>query len=150
MIKTNATKEYLKQVRYCSLRIKATREKLQFFEDQVQKITPLLSPAGGGGGAGQDPLGDAVAKIADLKSILEEEEKHYAELVAEVTELLGRIQRENMRNVLERRYLRNQPWGQIVNDMHYTKDGALKLHRRALKVVEKLRAEASEQEKVST
>lgn len=140
----NSAKEYLQQVKSCETRIKSIREKLQNLEDQVQKITPLLSPSGGGGGS-KDPLGDAVAGIADLKRILAEETVHYNTIKAEVEDLLGKIKKKNMREVLTNRYLRYHSWRRIADEMHYTKDGTLKLHRRALNVVERLLTE-----KVST
>lgn len=134
----NSAKEYLQQVKSCEVRIKSIREKLQNLEDQVQKITPLLSPAGGGGGGGQDLLGDAVAGIADLKSVLAEEVNRRNALVAEVTVLLGLIRNESQYDILFRRYMLFHSWSKIAAEMHYTKDGAFKLHKRALKTVEKL------------
>lgn len=141
----NSAKEYLQQVKSCETRIKRIREKLQNLEDQVQKITPLLSPSGGGGG-GKDPLGDAVAGIADLKSTLVEEINRRNALVAEATELLGKIRSESQYDILFRRYMLFHSWGQIMDEMHYSsKDSVFKLHKRALRTVEKLLKEKSVQ-----
>lgn len=135
--KRNPAQEYFLQVKMCDTHINDKLEELAMLQDMVTKITASYSIESGGGG-NQDKLGDAVAKIIDLQTEINEAVDAYVDKKREVSRTLEQIQDADQVAVLHKRYFLCEPWEQIACEMNMTYRNVCYIHGKALDAAKEL------------
>lgn len=79
-----------------------------------------------------DKLGELTACILDTENELIEDVKRATEYRKEFECVLDKIDDPRQYDLMYRRYVLFQPWGTIAKEMHYSKDGVMKMHNRIL------------------
>lgn len=131
MPETNA-KKYLQRIARCDSRINAMLAEVDGLYDMVTKITPTLKQDVVSGGGNQDKIGDAVAKIVDLKDEINREIDRFVDMKREAAAMLDKLENHLYYIILHRRYVQYETLEQIAADMHYTYRWVCILHGRAL------------------
>ena len=84
-------KEYLCRVGQCDARINTMLGEVENLYAMVTKITPTLKSDVVTGGGSNDKIGDAVAKIVDLKEEINREVDRYVDMKREAAALLDKL-----------------------------------------------------------
>ena len=53
-------------------------------------------------------------------------------MLKDFEKILSTLENPNEYNMMYRRYVLFQPWGTIAKELHYSKDGLMKMHNRVL------------------
>lgn len=125
-------KEYLCRIGKCDDRINAMLAEVDGLYAMVTKITPTLKSDVVTGGGPQDKIGEAVAKIVDLKDEINREIDKYVDMKREAAALLDKLENHLYYIILHRKYVQHESLEQIAADMHYTYRWVCILHGRAL------------------
>lgn len=131
-------KEYLQKIRMYDTRIESKLLEVQALRAMITKITPTMKTDVVTASSPQDKLGDAVAKIVDLETEIDNEIDAYVDLKREVTALLERLENPFHYKVLHQRYFLYHTFERIATDMHYSFRGVCYLHGRALQAFDEL------------
>lgn len=127
-------KEFLTGIQHDRRRAAAVKERISRLESVAQSVTARYGN-GGGGGAHSDggAIERAVIRIVEERERLGVvlERMHTAR--AEAVRLIERLPAEQLKDVLERRYLDGKSWARIAREMRYSKQHIYRLHERALK-----------------
>lgn len=138
-------KEYLQQIRRCDTIINSKLAEVDALYGMITRITPVLKDdAGSGGGGSQDKIGNALAKIVDLKNDINRDVDNFVDLKREATALLEKLKNPQHYQILHGRYILYQTFEQIAADMGRTYRWVCILHGRALQAFTK---EMEEQKK---
>lgn len=129
-------KEYLEQAYRLEQRIDSKLEQVEMMRYLTTKTTATIKGDPGGGRSG-DLMEDAIARIVDLEREIAAEICRLTELKREIAEIIGRLEEPEEQTVMEMRYLGYKRWPEIAHKMHRTESSLFKLHRKALKNVEK-------------
>lgn len=137
--KESPAKKYLKRIQICDDKINAKLAEIDDLYDLATRITPYMRDnAGASSGGNQDKLGNAVAKIADLKAEANREIDTLIDLKREISAKLDRLENPDHRKVLRLRYISNYTFEMIAMEMNYSYRGVCYLHGRALTAFEKI------------
>lgn len=147
-IKTKArrAKAYLQRLAQCDARINAMQDKIDDLFEQATRITPMLKQDVVSGGGNHDKVGDAVAKIADLRSAINQQIDYYVDLQEEANGLLNKLQDNVHYTILYRRYMLGDSWSQIAEEINRSERQAQNLHGDALVALADLLMEKSSTE----
>lgn len=145
-------KKYLCRIGSCDDRINSMLAEVDSLYEMVTKITPTLKQDIVTGGGSQDKIGDAVAKIVDLKDEINREIDRYVDMKREAAALLDKLENHLFYIILHRRYILHESLEQIAASEHYTYRWVCILHGRALQafaeiLTEKYSPEAGKAEK---
>lgn len=130
--KVKRAKTYLQQLEHCDARINAMQEKIDNLYEQVTKITPTLKQDVVTCGGNQDKVGDAVAKIVDLRNEINRQIDYYVDLQREANALLNRLTDNVHYTILYRRYMLYETYEQIAAEIGYGERWTKSLHGDAL------------------
>ena len=131
-------KEYLSQIRRYDTMIDSMLDEVDKLYAMVTRITPVLKDDVVSGGGQQDKMGNAVAKIVDLKERINKEVDQLVDLKKEASDLLAKISNPDYYKVLHKRYILFETFEQIAFDMNYTYRGICYMHGRALQAFAKV------------
>lgn len=136
--KSNAAKDFLKQVRLCDIHIKNKLEEKARLQALALKITSSLSAEHVSGSGNQDKMGDAVAKIIDLDNEIDKSADEYVNKKKEVITVLEKIQNPDQLDILYKRYIQYESFEQISNEMSMSYRNVCNIHGKALHTVNEL------------
>lgn len=126
------------------------QKKAEFLENQIKELeaisqysSPSLEGTGGGSGT-SDRVGTLGTKIADMRSILEQEKTACLEERARALILICQIPDCRLGEVLTQRYIKGKSWCVISGEMHIAETWLYKLHTKALKAFWQLFGESIE------
>lgn len=125
-------KEYLCRIGRCDDKINTMIAEVESLYAMVTKITPTLKSDVVSGGGSQDKIGNAVAKIVDLKEEINREIDKFVDMKREAAALLNKLENHLYYMILHRKYVQHESLEQIAADMHYTYRWICILHGRAL------------------
>ena len=125
-------KEYLQKIRWYDALIDSKLEELTMLECMATKITPTLNDIGGSGGGVKDKIGDAAAKIVDLRTAINKDIDDFVALKREASDLLKQVKNPEYYKVLHKRYFQYKGLEQIAAEMNYSWRWTRKLNGRAL------------------
>ena len=130
-------KEFLTGIQHDRRRAAAVKERISRLESAAQSVTARYGNGGGGvahsdGGAIERAVIRIVEERERLGVVLER--MHTAR--AEAVRLIERLPAEQLKDVLERRYLDGKSWARIAREMRYSKRQVYRLHDRALQELE--------------
>lgn len=122
---------YLSRYRRLNQRIDRLLEEQSRWRERALKITPTLSQAPGGGGSGS-PIERPMDKVLEIDVEINREIDEMQIARKEIRETLNQLEDENLKLLMEYRYIDGMTWEQIAVKMHYGFQWVCKLHGRAL------------------
>ena len=130
--------ELLNNIIRTEIEINLKGKEIEKWRSMRERITSQLqdNKVSSGGGGVQDKLGELTACILDLEAELLEDVKRLTEYRKEVEKIISSLENPNEYNMMYRRYILYQPWGTIAKELHYSKDGLMKMHKRILETLE--------------
>lgn len=142
-MKKNEAKEYLEQIARLDAMIDCKLADVDRLYATATRITPATrQDAASGGGGGSDRLGDAVARIVDLKAQINADVDRLVDLKREVSGVLDRLKSANHYSVLYKRYVLRMTWDDIARDMGYCARNVQIIHGTALQELNRILKEA--------
>ena len=128
------TKQYLQQAYWLDKRIRANRAEVQRLRELAMSILPVVL-------TGEriktnrlaDRMSEAIAKIVDLEDLINDEIVLYTATVNKIREQINAVDKDDIRTVLQKRYLNFDKWERIAVDMNYSYRWVIRLHKKALK-----------------
>jgi hypothetical protein len=138
MTKMDAVKSYLKQVELYNIKIDSKIEELDRLEELLLKITSTLKPDVVSSSGSQDKMGDAIAKVVDLKEEINQTIDEYVDKKREIESVIDKVEDADQLKVLKKRYILFEPWEQIAYEIGCTHRHATRIHGQALLSVSKI------------
>lgn len=128
-------KEYLLQARYLDNRIASKREQIQNLNDLATKCTSTWSDMPRSQNTGRSRMADCVIQIIDLENEISADMLQLINLKREITETINKVENDEYKTILEKRYLCWLTWEQIAVDLNYSVMHIHRMHGEALKAV---------------
>ena len=122
---------YLSRYRQVDARITRLLEEQRVWREKAMRITPVLSPVPGGGGSGS-PIERPMDKVLEIDVEINREIDELQIVRQEIRAALNQLEDENLKLLMEYRYIDGLTWEQIAVKMHYGFQWVCKLHGRAL------------------
>lgn len=122
---------YLSRYRRLNQRIDRLLEEQSRWRERALKITPTLSQAPGGGGSGS-PIERPMDKVLEIDVEINREIDELQIVRQEIRAALNQLEDENLKLLMEYRYIDGLTWEQIAVKMHYGFQWVCKLHGKAL------------------
>ena len=122
---------YLSRYRRMSKRIDRLLEEQSRWRERALKITPTLSQAPGGGESGS-PIEQPMDKVLEIDEEIKREIDELQTVRQEIRAALNQLEDENLKLLMEYRYIDGLTWEQIAVKMHYGFQWVCKLHGKAL------------------
>ena len=129
-------KEFLNQAYLLDQRIKSKSEQIQSLNELATSCTATMTGMPHNPNRSTSHMADAVCKIIDLQNEINRDIDRLVDLKREIVAVIKAVEDTEYQTLLEKRYLCFQTWEQIAVDMHYSGKWILKMHDRALDVVE--------------
>lgn len=131
-------KEYLNRIGRCDAHINSKIAEVEALYAMVTRITPAMKQDVVSGGGSEDKMGNAVARIVDLKEEINREIDTYVDMKREASMLLDKLENPLHYKVLHKRYILGETFEQIATEIRYTYRWVQKLHGRALQKFQKV------------
>lgn len=128
-------KEYLSQTFHLDHRIDSKIDQIASLNELATKCTSTITGMPHNPSASQSTMADAVCKIIDLQELLKKDLSALVDLKRQIMCVINKIENDEYKTLLEKRYLCFQSWEQIAVDMHYSIEYAFRLHKKALEKV---------------
>ena len=122
---------YLSRYRRLNQRIDRLLEEQSRWREKAMRITPVLPPVPGGGGSGS-PIERPMDKVLEIDVEINREIDELQIVRQEIRAALNQLEDENLKLLMEYRYIDGMTWEQIAVKMHYGFQWVCKLHGRAL------------------
>lgn len=121
---------YLSRYRRLNERIDRLLEEQSRWREMALKITPVLSQTPGGGNG--SPIERPMDKVLEIDVEINREIDELQIVRQEIRNTLNQLEDENLKLLMEYRYIDGLTWEQIAVKMHYGFQWVCKLHGRAL------------------
>ena len=131
------TPENAKKIKYLSRYIALNRRVDRLLEEKAKwwslclKVTPSLSPAPGGGESGS-PVERPMDKVLEIEEKIDQEIDELQEVRRDIKTVLGQLEDDTLRLLMEYRYIDGLTFEEIAVKMHYSWRWVIKLHGKAL------------------
>lgn len=131
------TPENEKKIKYLSRYITLNRRIDRLLEEKAKwwslclKTTPSLSQAPGGGESGS-PVERPMDKVLEIEEKIDQEIDELLEVRRDIKTVLGQLEDDTLRLLMEYRYLDGLTFEEIAVKMHYSWRWVIKLHGKAL------------------
>ena len=132
-----ATPENEAKIKYLSRYIALNRRIDRLLEEKAKwwslclKTTPSLSQAPGGGESGS-PVERPMDKVLEIEEEINKEIDELQEVCRGIKTVLGQLEDDTLRLLMEYRYLDGLTFEEIAVKMHYSWRWVIKLHGKAL------------------
>ena len=126
---------YLSRYRRLNQRIDRLLEEQSRWRERALKITPTLSQAPGGGGSGS-PIERPMDKVLEIDIEINREIDEMQIARKEIRDTLNQLEDENLKLLMEYRYIDGLTWEQIAEKMDYSRQWVTSLHGTALLKIE--------------
>ena len=97
----------------------------------AMKVTQNFSPAPGGGESGS-PIERPMDKVDELERKITQAIDELADIRMEIEAVLGQLEDDTLRKLMEYRYIDGLTWEQVAEKMHYSWRHTCRLHGEAL------------------
>ena len=128
-------KEYLSQAYRIDQQIQSKVEQLSSLKDLAGKVTAVMNDMPGSASRNTHRMEDTITKIVDLENEIDAAIDALVDLKRDIIQVINQVGNSEYRLLLEKRYLRCEPWEEIAVAMQYSLRYIHKLHCEALKVV---------------
>ena len=125
---------YLSRYRRMSKRIDRLLEEQNRWREMALKITPVLSQTPGGGESGS-PIERPMDKVLEIDEEIKREIDELQTVRQEIRSALDQLEDENLKLLMEYRYIDGMTWEQVAVEMHYSYMQICRLHGKALKTI---------------
>ena len=122
---------YLSRYRRLNQRIDRLLEEQSRWRERALKITPTLSQAPGGGESGS-PIERPMDKVLEIDVEINREIDKLQIVRQEIRNTLNQLEDENLKLLMEYRYIDGLTWEQVAEKMHYSWRHTCRLHGEAL------------------
>lgn len=133
MLKTENEQKirYLSRYRRLNQRIDRLLEEQGRWREKAMRITPVLSPVPGGGGSGS-PIERPMDKVLEIDVEINREIDELQIVRQEIRAALNQLEDENLKLLMEYRYIDGLTWEQIAVKMNYCWRQVCRKHGQAL------------------
>ena len=125
---------YLSRYRRLNQRIDRLLEEQSRWREKAMRITPVLSPVPGGGGSGS-PIERPMDKVLEIDAEINREIDELQIVRQEIRAALNQLEDENLKLLMEYRYINGLTWEQIAVKMNYSYMQICRLHGKALRTI---------------
>lgn len=125
---------YLSRYRRMSKRIDRLLEEQSRWREMALKITPVLSQTPGGGESGS-PIERPMDKVLEIDEEIKREIEELQTVRQGIRSALDQLEDENLKLLMEYRYIDGMTWEQVAVEMHYSYMQICRLHGKALKTI---------------
>lgn len=125
---------YLSRYRRMSKRIGRLLEEQNRWREMALKITPVLSQTPGGGESGS-PIERPMDKVLEIDEEIKREIDELQTVRQGIRSALDQLEDENLKLLMEYRYIDGMTWEQVAVEMHYSYMQICRLHGKALKTI---------------
>lgn len=122
---------YLSRYRRLNQRIDRLLEEQSRWRERTLKITPTLSQNPGGGGSGS-PIERPMDKVLEIDVEINREIDELQIVRQEIRDTLNQLEDENLKLLMEYRYIDGMTWEQIAVKMNYCWRQVCRKHGQAL------------------
>ena len=122
---------YLSRYRRLNERIDRLLEEQSRWREMALKITPTLSQTPGGGESGS-PIERPMDKVLEIDVEINREIGELQIVRQEIHAALNQLEDENLKLLMEYRYIDGLTWEQVAEKMHYSWRHTCRLHGEAL------------------
>ena len=122
---------YLSRYRRLNQRIDRLLEEQSRWRSKAMRITPVLSPVPGDGGSGS-PIERPMDKVLEIDAEINREIDELQIVHQEIRETLNQLEDENLKLLMEYRYIDGMTWEQIAVKMNYCWRQVCRKHGQAL------------------
>lgn len=132
-----ATPENEAKIKYLSRYIPLSGRINRMLEEQYRwkclamKVTPNLSLTPGVGEGGS-PIERPMEKVEELEEKINQAIDELADIRMEIEDVLGQLEDDTLRKLMEYRYIDGLTWEQVAEKMHYSWRHTCRLHGEAL------------------
>lgn len=125
---------YLSRYRRLNQRIDRLLEEQGRWREKAMRITPVLSPVPGGGGSGS-PIERPMDKVLEIDAEINREIDELQIVRQEICAALNQLEDENLKLLMEYRYIDGLTWERIAVKMNYSYMQICRLHGKALRTI---------------
>ncbi len=122
---------YLSRYRRLNQRIDRLLEEQGRWREKAMRITPVLSPVPGGGGSGS-PIERPMDKVLEIDVEINREIDELQIVRQEIRDTLNQLEDENLKLLMEYRYIDGLTWERIAVKMDYCWRQVCRKHGQAL------------------
>ena len=128
-------KEYLSQAYRIDQQIQSKVEQVSSLKYLAAKATAVISDMPGSASRNTHRMEDTITKIVDLEDEIDAGIDALVDLKRDIIQVINQVGSSEYRLLLEKRYLRCEPWEEIAVAMQYSLRYIHKLHGEALKAL---------------
>jgi len=132
----SAARELFDACKNSAERIRALKERREWYMDMATQAT--ARPHMTGGGKGGKKVEDGAIRLAALAEECDREITELARLTREAKALIRALPDQRQRDVLTWRYLNAWGWRKVARAMHCDRSSAFRIHDRAIEAAEQL------------
>lgn len=125
---------YLSRYRRLNQRIDRLLGEQSRWREMALKITPVLSQTPGGGESGS-PIERPMDKVLEIDEEIKREIDELRTVRQEIRAALNQLEDENLKLLMEYRYIDGLTWEQIAVKMNYSYMQICRLHGKALRTI---------------
>lgn len=126
-------KQYLNRARFIDERISAKIDQIESLHELAEKATSVISDMPKGGG--KNGLEDIVTKIVSLEESVREDMNKLVDIRKEINGVISSVEDNDYRLILEKRYILQEDWDSIADELNMSKRSILRAHGYALNKV---------------
>jgi len=130
-------KEYLGQVRHLDSQIDVKLRQAERLKELATKTTATFSDMPKAPGHNRSSMEKTIVKMIDLQNEINDDIDRLVDLKEDVKATIARLDNPTERLLLEKRYLCQESWSKIAEDMNYSEQYVFKIHAGALQKVAK-------------
>lgn len=134
-------KEYLQQAYHLDQKIVSKQRQIEALREIATNCSPNMTGMPRNPSPSRSPMADAISKLVDIESELKTELAHLLQLKVEALTVIRRVETDEYKLLLEKRYLCYESWDDIALDLNCSVSWTLKLHRKALRAVDAILSE---------
>lgn len=127
-----SARQFLRQTEVITRRIRAKEQLIRRRREQAEQITAAWSGMPGAG-AKESRIERAVIAYTDMEAEIISDIERLRDLQRETMWMIGEMEDERSKQILEERYLNGYQWVAIARHVHVSGDYIYKLHRIALR-----------------
>jgi len=134
-------KEYLSQAIWLDQMIDSKLEQLATLKSLSMKVTTSFTQEKiSGGNIEKSKMENTIVKVIDLEHEINEDIDRFVDLKRDIQDTINKMENINYQLLLEMRYLSGKNWEEIAEQLNYNNRTVFKVHGRALKQFERIRA----------
>ncbi len=131
-------KEFMNRAYRLETRINNKTEQIQILRALAEKVTAAYGTEAVSHSRNVDSMADQLARISEAEETLRNALDELVAVRNKITETINRVDDVDCQTLLELRYLCMKPWDEIREIMGMSRTNMFRLHRDALRLVERI------------